>query len=142
MKFSSALSGALLVLALVLYVSCGKKDSCTAGTGGSLTLVCFPQHHSVPIYSGGKPGYPDSLFIKFSPPDNFNVTSNPADYDLVLVGNTGDDFVSAPNLTCGSYFLYMAGWDTLRAVRVVGGIPYSTSTTSGSLNVIVPVTEQ
>ena len=126
---------------ILLTFACNKNDDCVAGSGGGVTIAAFPQHHGKPIYSNAKPGYPDSAFVKFSPPSNFIVTSNPADYDLVIAGEEGEDHVHIQNLKCGDYLIYMTGWDTSINQRVVGGIPYSFSQTSGEIDVNVPVSE-
>jgi len=131
----------LLVSFLALSVSCGKNNDCVAGGGGAVTIAAFPQHHGKPIINNAKPGYSDSAFVKFSPGSNFSPTANPADYDLVFEGDSGEDHVHITNLKCGDYFIYMTGWDTSINQRVTGGIPYSFSQTSGEIDLNVPVTE-
>jgi hypothetical protein len=124
---------ALTVLLLVFY-SCGKEK---AGFGGDVTLVLYPEHHTKPIY--GQPSYPDSAFIKFEASEFPG--DDPALYDAVRVGNTGDNFVRVSGLKKGQYFIYMAGWDTTISQRVVGGIPYKIEQSSGDLVAKIPVTE-
>lgn len=128
-------------IALLMISSSCKKDKCTAGTGGQVTIAAFPKHHDSIIVSESKPGYRDSAFVKFSPPANFVTTANPADYDLVIVGDSGEDHVHIPNLKCGDYFIFMTGWDIRINERVKGGIPFSFSQTSGEIDQDVPVTE-
>jgi hypothetical protein len=133
----------LIAIAFLLFssMSCKKTDKCTAGTGGAVTIVAFPQHHTAPVISESEPGYPDSAFVKFSPPSDFVTTSNPADYDLVVVGDSGEDHVHIPNLKCGDYFIFMTGWDIGIPSRVKGGVPESFTQTSGEIVLDVPVTE-
>jgi len=131
----------LTISFLLFSFSCSKKDDCVAGAGGAVTIAAFPQHHGKPIYNDAKPGYPDSAFVKFSPSSNFVITSNPADYDLIFTGDSGEDHVHIQNLKCGDYIIYMTGWDTSINQRVSGGIPYSFSQTSGEIDLDVPVTE-
>ena len=105
-------------------------------------MVAFPQHHSAPIISEGKPGYPDSAFVKFSPPSDFVTTSNPADYDLVLVADSGEDHVHIENLKCGDYYIFMTGWDVSNNERVKGGIPVNVPVDAPSeIDQDIPVTE-
>src|SRR5258706_1198813 len=113
----------ILFAAIILSVSACKEKCDEAGTGGGTTIVAFPKHHDKPIYS--QADYPDSAFVKFSPASNFIVTSNPADYDLVIAGEAGADHVHIPNLKCGEYSIYMTGMDTSISQRVVGGIRYT-----------------
>lgn len=131
----------ILFSGLLLAASCKKEDDCVAGTGGSVTIAAFPEHHGTAIISHAKPGYPDSAFLKFSPPSNFSPTSNPADYDLVLAASEGEDHVHVDGLKCGDYYIFMTGWDTTINERVKGGIPYSFTQTSGEIDLVIPVTE-
>ena len=97
--------------------SCNK-----AGTDGSATIVAFPQHHgrAIPNYNG----YPDSIYVKFNTQD---LPSDPThNYDVVYVGEVGEDHVHCTNLHSGNYYLYATGWDTTlnppTGQRVSGGI--------------------
>lgn len=132
---------AAIVACILFLASCKKDNPCTAGSGGAVTIAAFPQHHGKPIYNNAKPDYPDSAFVKFSPSENFITTTNPADYDLVFVGDSGEDHIHLMNLKCGDYFIFMTGWDTSINARVKGGIPFSFSQTSGEIDLNVPVTE-
>lgn len=128
----------MLFPAVIYLSSCKKKDECKAGTGGSVTLKLNPQHHGVAV--GGRTDYPDSAFLKFDAAD-FPGT-NSSNYDIVAAGNGGDNYVKVSGLKCGQYFIYMTGFDTSSwHVRVVGGIPYNFSQTTGEVIVTVPVTE-
>ncbi|HYV93111.1 MAG TPA: hypothetical protein VE978_15155 [Chitinophagales bacterium] len=132
---------ALTILSISIF-SCKDKCKDVAGTGGSFTIVAFPQHHSAPIISESLPGYPDSAFVKFSPPGDFVTTSNPADYDLVLVGDSGENHVHIENLKCGDYYIFMTGWDVNGNWRVKGGIPVNIPVDAPSeIDQDVPVTE-
>jgi hypothetical protein len=131
-----------IVVTVVLATSCKKDidlpvDPCVAGTGGNVTLILKPEHHGDPIPS--IPGYPDTAMIKF------NVNEFPGDdpdlYDLVLVGNTGDDFVAVNNLKCGKYYIYMTGFDESIAERCRGGIPFIIKESSGVKTIVIPITE-
>jgi hypothetical protein len=123
-----------LFASLLLFYSCGKEK---AGFGGDVVLILFPEHHAKAIYS--QPSYPDSAFIKFNTSEFPG--DDPALYDAVRVGNTGDDFVRVSGLKKGKYFIYMAGWDSTISQRVVGGIPYTIEQSSGDLIAKIPVTE-
>jgi len=135
MKTSLAFFAVMFLMCLYLF-SCNRKDDdCTAGTGGDLTLVVYPQHHGKTI--SNLPGYPDTVFIKF------NMLDKPGDnvYDKYVIGVTGEDHIHLEGLRCGSYYLFAAGYDSTIKQRVVGGIPFTTDKTSGELNITVPVTE-
>jgi hypothetical protein len=130
------LTAAVLLAATVL--SCNRKDdndSCVAGTGGNLTVVAFPQHHTKPIFN--KADYPDTVFVKFSTQD---APANDV-YDTFFVGEAGEDHVHLTGLKCGTYYLFGAGYDTSIHQRVVGGVPFTTDKKDGELNVYIPVTE-
>jgi hypothetical protein len=138
-RFKSSLLMALGMVALSMQ-SCKdeKEDTCVAGSGGSVDLTLFPQHHGEAI--PGMAGYVDSAFIKFNTRDFPG--DDPSKYDLVLTGDVGSDSVLVQGLKCGDYFLFMTGFDTSIAERVKGGIPYTIQEgASGIKNVVVPVTE-
>lgn len=110
----------LFTTLFITFTSC--KEKCDeAGTGGSITIVAFPQHHEKPIIS--QPNYLDSAFVKFN--TQIFPGTTPSDYDLVLAGEEGEDHVHIENLKCGDYYIYMTGWDTSINQRVTGGIPYN-----------------
>ena len=144
MKTKIMFSVSIIVITILSTSNFSCKDKCkdVAGTGGSFTIAAFPKHHSVPIISESKPGYPDSAFVKFSPPGDFVTTSNPADYDLMLVGDSGEDHVHLENLKCGNYYIFMTGWDVNINQRVKGGIPFSIAVDAPSeIDQDIPVTE-
>ena len=126
--------------AITSFFACKKKETqatCIAGMGGNVTIVAFPQHHGNPILNRGT--YLDSAFVKFNTKDfPGNKLSN---YDTVFVGEAGEDHVHLRNLTCGSYYIWMTGFDTTSNQRVTGGLPYEFSKTSGEIELIVAVTE-
>lgn len=133
---------AALFILMLLTVSCKKDidlpvDSCIAGTGGDITLILKPEHHGEPIPS--IPGYPDTAMIKFNA--NEFPGDNPDLYDLVVVGNTGNDFVAISNLKCGQYYIFMTGFDESIAERCKGGIPVYVEETSGVKTLKIPITE-
>jgi len=107
------------------------------GTGGSLTIVAKPEHHFDPIV--GPVGYPDSAFIKFNAKDSPG--SNPANYDLIVAGEEGEDHVNIHGMKPGKYYIFMAGYDSSRAERVTGGYPATITQESGEVEVVVPVSE-
>ena len=126
-----------LVVSLLLLAGCTKENTCSSGTGGDLTLVIFPEHHGKPIYS--QEGYRDTVMVKFNTQEFPG--ASPSLYDLVLAGDSGEDHIHITGMKCGDYYLYCAGFDTSISQRVTGGMPYSTSQTSGELDIKVPVTE-
>jgi hypothetical protein len=131
------LSITTLLIASSILTFCKKKTECTAGSGGNLTIVAFPQHHGKTIYNKGN--YPDTVYIKFNTQDFPG--PNPASYDIKFVGDSGEDHVHCHGLQCGNYYLYAVGLDTSINQRVTGGIPFSTSQQSGEIDLNIPVTE-
>lgn len=127
----------LTVIATLIFTGCNDKNDCKAGTGGNVTLVAKPQHHGATILS--TTAHPDTAYLKFDTQEFPG--SNPADYDLVVVGEDGEDHVHIEGLKCGDYYIYMTGFDTTISQRVAGGIPYSFSNESGEVVVTVPVVE-
>jgi len=127
----------LLIAAPLLFYACKKDKKCSAGIGGSVTLILEPEHHGKPIYS--QPNYPDTAYIAFDAAEFPG--EDPADYDLVVVGQTGTKQVSISGLQCGKYFVFMTGLDTSIVERVKGGIPYEFSQTEGVISLKIPVTE-
>ena len=122
------------------YDSSAEEDdgSCKyGGTGGSTTIVAKPQHHGVSIIS--KIGYVDSAYVKFNTQDFPG--SNASAYDLVLPGEEGEDHVHIPNMKPGKYYILMTGYDSTINMRVIGGIPYTLTESSGEVDIVVPVTE-
>lgn len=111
--------------------------SYTAGEGGNVTIVAYAKHHGVVIINDSL--YPDSAFIKF------NATNSPGTsagaYDMIVVGETGEDNVHIEGLKRGKYFIFMTGFDPASSERVTGGIPIEITQTSGEIDIDVPVTE-
>jgi len=107
------------------------------GTGGSTTIVAKPEHHGNPIIS--KIGWVDSAFVKFNTQDSPG--SSPANYDLVVAGEEGEDHVHIENMKPGKYYIFMTGYDSTSIERVSGGIPVTITQASGEVDVVVPVTE-
>jgi hypothetical protein len=131
----------LIAVYYVSFMSC-KKDStpsCTAGSGGQVTLIASPKHHTKSIYN--KTDHLDTAYVKF------NATEFPGDnaslYDLVIAGEVGEDHVHIPGLKCGKYYVFMAGWDTtlIPPQRVKGGLGVNFSETTGEVAKDIPVTE-
>lgn len=128
-----------LATLLMNMSGCKKSSECKAGSGGDVTLRLEPQHHTVPIYSSTN--YRDTAYIKFNATDFPG--PNPSNFDMIVAGNTGENFVNVPGLKCGQYFLMMTGFDTSAAwnIRVIGGLPLNFSETSGTKTIVMPVSE-
>ncbi|MCS6991924.1 MAG: hypothetical protein NZL95_08695 [Chitinophagales bacterium] len=126
------------VLGTAAVLACSScRERCEAGLGGNVTLVAYAKHHGKPIF--GTEQWPDSALIKFNASELPGV--NASDYDLVVVGKAGDDFVRIEGLKCGNYYVFMTGFDANFNARVVGGIPVTIAQESGELHLDVPVTE-
>ncbi len=132
----------ILVAMILAATSCKtKKEECTGGDGGAVTVNLFPKHHSKTIYN--QPGYKDTVYILYDTQEAPPLTSNliPTRYDKMLVGSGNEDHVHVSGLKCGDYYFYMTGIDTTGPYRVTGGVPFSTDKVSGSVDFEVPVTE-
>lgn len=113
--------------------SCGKKENCSAGTGGAATLTAYGKHH-------GKIVTPKSVHVKFNSLEFPG--SDAASYDLTIAADTTEDHIEIENLKCGDYYIYMIGYDTALKETVKGGIPYTVEeNASGEINLNVPITE-
>ena len=129
----SILIVSIILMAVAPFLSC-KKDRCKAGTGGDLTFILKPMHHSKAI-----PGA--TVKIKFSAKEFPGENGN---YDMILQAGANEESVTVTGLECGDYYLYGIGIDsTLSAAdkTVKGGIPYTTDSKEGTIELIIPVTE-
>ena len=135
MNLKAALT--ILVITVLSFSACKKNETCSAGRGGSLTIVAFPQHHGKPIYN--RAVYLDTIYVKFNTQDAPG--TNTANYDTYFVGEAGEDHVHMEGLKCGDYYFLGAGFDTTINQRVVGGIPFSTDQKEGEIDLNIPVTE-
>jgi len=125
----------VFLAAVALIPSCKKEDEkkCVAGTGGNITLVVFPKHHSKSVR-------PYSAWIKYNTQNAPGATES--DYDLVVPADTTEDHIHLANMKCGEYYIYMNGYDTSIKEAVKGGIPYNVpETATGEVDIDVPVTE-
>lgn len=127
----------MLLIAAFSLCACKKDVDCSAGKGGSLTIVAFPQHHGKPIYN--LPNYFDTIYVKFNTKEAPGIS--PSNYDTYFVGQAGEDHVHMEGLKCGDYYFLGAGFDTTISQRVIGGIPFSTEQKEGEINLNIPVTE-
>ncbi len=121
-----------IIAILSSAVSSCKKNKCTAGSGGTLTIVAFPKHHG----AGTKPLW---AFVKFNTKDFPG--ANPSAYDLQIAGDTTENHIEIENVKCGDYYIYEMAIDPSINDTVVGGVPFSTEQTTGEVNVNVAVTE-
>jgi hypothetical protein len=130
------LLAALLILTVV-FSSCKKDELCVGGSGGSAGLILYPVHHTEPIFS--TPNVPNVAFIKYNASE-FPGT-DPSAYDIVVFGEPGTDFIEIGGLRCGTYYVYMSGYDPAILQGVSGGIPIRIAENSGVYRINVPVTE-
>ena len=130
-KNITIITAALLITA---FTSCKEeKDECTAGTGGSVTLVAFPQHHGADVR-------PYNVYVKYNTQNSPG--TDPANYDLTIAADTTENHIEIENLKCGDYYIYMVGYDTAISEGVSGGIPTTIAEgATGEINLNVPVTE-
>ncbi len=126
------LSLTVIIALSILFSSCSKESKCTGGSGGTLTIVAFPKHH-------GADTKPLWAYVKFNTKE-FPGT-NPSNYDLQVAGDTSENHIELENLKCGDYYIYEIAIDPAINDTVVGGVPFSTTETTGEVNVTVAVTE-
>ena len=125
----------------LLCSSCKKKDKCTAGSGGSLTVVVFPQHHQVAIPN--RENYRDTVYLKFCTQEQMVLNANkvPTEFDAKFIGEGNEDHVHLTGLNPGEYYIFVNAFDSVAKFRVFGGIPFSTDQTSGEVDLYIPVSE-
>jgi hypothetical protein len=118
----------------ILFMSSCKDDSCKAGAGGSLTFVLSPKHHVRAI-----PGC--TIKLKFNAKDFPGENGN---YEIVTQAGATETSITVTGLKCGDYYFYGVGIDSTLSdadKTVKGGIPYSTKQESGTIELVIPVTE-
>lgn len=126
----------VVVSCMILAISCEKKSTCVAGSGGDFQINATLKHHNKIVYS--QPTYFDTIYVKFNsknaPGNNLSL------YDTFFTGNLTSEMIMLTNLKCGDYYLLGAGYDTSVQNRVVGGLPITLG--SNSVTVLtIPVTE-
>ncbi|MFI5135527.1 MAG: hypothetical protein ACHQD9_06715 [Chitinophagales bacterium] len=127
-----------MILALVMFNSCKKQNSCIAGTGGPVMVAVFPKYDGRAVYN--LQNYRDTAYVKFNTHNSPGTSTK--DFDLVVSGNAGEDHVHLLNLKCGDYFIYMTGLDTTLNKRVSGGIPITLTQDYGiEVDYDVPLSE-
>lgn len=115
---------------LNMSMSGSKKSSeRKAGSEGDVSLRLEQQHYAFSIYSSAN--YSDIAYIKFFATD-FPGPS-PFNFDMIVAGKAGKNFVNVPGLKSGQYFLMMTGLETSATwnLRVIGGLPLNFSKSSG-----------
>ena len=125
-------------LSVCLFLSCKKaEEKCVGGPGGNLTVKVYLQHAEHAVVN--LKNYRDTVYIKYNVKEYPG--SDPSDYDATLIGEWPGDYVAIPNLKCGNYFLYGAGYESVHGYRVAGGIPFTTDKKEGEVSVTIPVSE-
>lgn len=130
----SKMTFSILTISALVLAGCAKE-----GLDGDATLVVKPKHHGTSIASTA--AYQDSVFIKFGAQE---IPSDPTrDYDALIVGEVGDDFIRIENVKQGDYSIYCAGWDTSISERVTGGVikKIKRSERKNEIELEVPVVE-
>jgi hypothetical protein len=128
---------ALITILLILNGCKHKPDipPCLAGSGGSISIVAYATHNSIPI-----PNYYthlDTAFVKFGTTSSQGL--NPANYNKYYVGEPGEDHIHCYGLKCGDYYIYRTAWDSVENIRRYGGYGISIPDTSGEIVIIVDV---
>jgi len=97
----------LLFCVILLFGACKKE-----GLGGKSSIKGYVTHHSFPI--------PNSvIYIKYGAIDFPG--PNPSNYDASVTANA-KAYYEFNNLRKGNYYLYGVGYDSSKAVIVVGGV--------------------
>ncbi len=130
----------IAVLLAISFASCkdeAYEEVCVCGKGGNLTFIFKPQHHGDPIASTST--YRDTIYMKYGA--QAFPGADRSNYDAYFVGVPGENEVKVENMRCGIYYFYGAGYDASISEVVRGGIPFITESTSGTIEIPVPVTE-
>ena len=134
----------MIVIAIAgLWIACKDDDDpapvvpvCSAGKGGSVTIVSFAKHNGVPIINSST--NEDTAYIKFNTTTSPGLS--PANYDTFYVSEEGEDHIHCAGLKCGDYFLYRTAFDTTgTGMRYSGTQVVNLTQTSGEKDVIVVV---
>lgn len=118
-----------IILLSILITACKKN-----GTGGSATLVAFPQHHGKEIKGA-------TVYVKFKSKE---LPSDPtSNYDLKIVGEENEEHVHIEGMLPGDYYLYAVGYDSTISQTVKGGLPVAIkrSEKDEEKDIYIPVTE-
>ncbi len=130
----------LSILLAVSLVSCKDKteeeiDNCPEGRTAFLNVVTRMVHHTRPI-NGCR------VFIKYG------ATNFPGEdttkYDFAVTSDWNSAYATFDSLNCGQYYIYAIGIDSLLDPSnwiVKGGLPYSTTATTGIDSINVYITE-
>lgn len=128
------------LLLAVTFSSCKDKteeevDNCPEGRTAFLKVIPKMVHHTRPI-NGCR------VFIKF------NATNFPGEdttkYDYAVSSAWDSPYATIDSLNCGEYYFYTIGIDSLLDPSnwiVKGGLPYSTTATTGTDSINVYITE-
>lgn len=124
----------------VTVTSCNKKDdnpTCTAGSGGNVSIVVFAKHAGNTIINTEQ--HPDTAYVKYGA--TTSPGTNPALYDTYYVSEEGEDHIHLTNLKCGNYYVYRTAFDstTTPGTRYTGGTAVSFTKTSGEVDVDIDV---
>ena len=124
----------------MIWWSC-KKDktsatvACSAGKGGSITIVAYAKHSGVNIINSST--NLDTTYIKFSATTSPGLSQ--ANYDTFYIGEQGEDHIHCAGLKCGDYFLYRTAYDTTTMTRYSGSQAVNIIQTSGEKDVVIDV---
>jgi hypothetical protein len=140
MRLKIQMPGKLIFFSLLIIsvFACKKKEAdepvvCTAGTGGSTTLIVELRHHDLLIPNDSVK--PDTVWIKY------NAVNAGAGYDVRKIGIVGDSNVIFNNLKCGNYFLTASGYDRSIGFDVTGGLGITIAENADTVLATVPVVE-
>ena len=141
-KFRNFLAG--IFLAVIFFSGCEKegilmekqKDQCVAGLTGKYKLIIRLRHDN--HFLVNLKNYRDTVYVKFNTSEFPGMDS--LDYDAVYIGDYPGDSVVVDNLSCGNYYIFATGLESIHQVRVYGGIPFEVKKDKGERNIVIPVT--
>jgi len=130
----------LFIIAAILAVTCCKHSpepapACIAGSGGEVMIVTYATFNGITI-----PNYtthPDTAFVKFG--TTLYPGPAPSNYNVVFIGEPGEDHIHIAGLKCGDYYIYRTAWDSIANVSRYGGYGISFSDTTGMKTVTIIV---
>ena len=132
----------ILLLSVSFLLGCEKgsvvdENSCIAGLTGDAKLIIRLRHENHQLVN--LKNYRDTVYVKFNTSEFPGMDS--LAYDAIFIGDYPGDSVVVDNLSCGNYYLFATGLESIHQVRVYGGIPFEVKKNTVVRNIVIPVSE-
>lgn len=120
MRFSQLLL--TIIVSGFIFSSCNGTDNtndvCVAGSGGTMSIVSFAIHNGDTLKNYSF--HPDSALLKFNAVDSPEVQL--ASYNMLSIGEAGENHIHSEDLRCGSYYVYRTAYDSAANKSYKGGM--------------------